>query len=166
MMGMARSCVCSITKEQGNTDIFYCVTEKGKNKYYKSQEIYEKDKQDKIQKQKTLTYVLSILGYEYSPYLSKRLAELNEHFTYEIIYSAFIMQTEKIYYALQNKLSSSKEQQKISYIMKIIESVINDCKPAKEVMKNFDIDINDLNRVNHIPIRHGDITRFLESEDL
>jgi len=163
---MARSCVCPITKEHGTTDIFYCVSEKGKNKYYKSQEIYEKDKKEQEHKKKTLAYVLALLGYEYSTYLSKKLTELNQYFTYEIIYSAFVMQTEKINYALEHKLTQAKEQQKISYIMKILDNVINDCKPAKEIIKNYDIDVEDLNRVGHIPIRHGNITQFLESEDL
>jgi len=163
---LARNCICPITKELGTTDIFYCVNEKGKNKYYKSKDIYEGYVQEKEQKQKTTTYVLSLLGYEYSPYLNKKLAELNQHFSYEIIYSAFVIQTDKIKYALENKLSNSKEPQKISYIMKIIDNIINDCKPAKEIIKNYDIDINDLNKINHVPIKHGNITQFLESEDL
>lgn len=163
---MARNCICPITKELGTTDIFYCVNEKGKNKYYKSKDIYEDYIQKKEQKQKTITYILSLLGYEYSPYLNKKLSELNQHFTYEVIYSAFVMQTDKIRYALENKLSNAKEPQKISYIMKIIDNVINDCKPAKEIRKNYEVDINDLNKINHVPIKHGNITQFLESEDL
>jgi len=164
---MARKCICSATKESGTTDIFYCINDKGKNKYYKSEEVYNEYMKDQEYKRKTIEYFLSLLGYEYSNYLKKRLGELNEHFTYEIIYLAFIKQTDRIKYVLNDKLRYSTEQQKISYIIKIIESVINDIKPFKQVEENsVEVNIEELNNIKIKLIKRVDIRQYLDEEDL
>jgi len=164
---MARKCICSATKEIGTTDIFYCVNDKGKNKYYKSEKIFNEYMKDQEYKRKTIEYFLSLLGYKYSNYLKKRLGELNEHFTYEIIYLAFIKQTDKIKYVLNDKLKYSTEQQKINYIIKIIESIINDIKPFKQETENsIETNIDELNNIKSKLIKRINIIQYLDKEDL
>ena len=164
---MARKCICSATKEIGTTDVFYCVNDKGKNKYYKSEKIFNEHMKDQEYKRKTIEYFLSLLGYKYSNYLKKRLGELNEHFTYEIIYLAFIKQTDKIKYVLNDKLKYSTEQQKINYIIKIIESIINDIKPFKQETENsIETNIDELNNIKNKLIKRINIIQYLDKEDL
>lgn len=178
---MARKCVCHICKAKGNTDIFYKVTdEKGRNKYYCNKEEYDQYMNNRQKRESLIKYIAEeIFEYEEGqivhPILLKRISELNRFYDYEVIHECFIEQRDQIKYWLDNK-NFTTEYGMVCYVMKIIESNINDVykkwKHKKEVSKKQNAIVIDFNMLNEYdneqktPKNNNGILEFLDEGDL
>lgn len=177
---MGRKCVCQICKAKGNTDVFYKVTtDQGKNKYYCNKEEYVNFINEKEKRHDLLKFVAEdVLEYEdgqiVPPVMVKKIEKLHGFYDYEVIHNCFKVQKEAIQYWINNKNFSS-EHGMASYVMKIIESNINDeyekWKHQKNVTKQqdtTDLDVEIINETKHATtVKSGnDISEFLDEEDI
>ncbi|WP_025909315.1 hypothetical protein [Priestia flexa] len=177
---MARKCSCQICKTKGSTDVFYKVTDdKGKNKYYCSKEEYDSFMKDKENREYLIKYIaVDVFNYSEGqiipPILLKRIKELNVFYDYEVIYECFKDSKDNIKYWIENKGFSS-EYGMVSYIMKIIESNINDIynkwkykKSQEQKKKNNDLNLEIINEITEIKQvkKSNNILDFLDEEDV
>ena len=149
-----RKVVCRVTGEYGTSDKFYKVIENGKNKYYKSEEIYKGYKKQQLYRQKTLDLIFDLLGYEEDQYLPPmllgKIKKLNNYFTYEVIYETFQQSHKTLQYWINIKEKFSSEYSRINYMMAIIQNKINSIgkqlKRKKLIqIKNIDVDMEIMN---------------------
>ncbi|MEI2465148.1 hypothetical protein [Niallia taxi] len=179
---MARKCTCQICKSKGDTATFYKVTDdKGKNKYYCSKAEYNHFNIEKEKKQLLMKYIAEeVLGYVdgqiVPPILIKKIGDLNKFYDYEVIHKCFELNNDSIKYWIENKGFTS-EYGMISYIMKIIESNINDLykqwKYHKQQTSTIENNVLDVSIINEIEITkpvnkkvdHG-ILDFLDENEL
>lgn len=170
-----RQVKCQITKEYGNSSDFYCViNDKGKKKYYKSQQIYEEYLVDQKQKELTVNYILDLLNYDHSACLLKKLKGLAESYSYNVILETFNQNEDLIKYYLNGKLAETKEYPKIGYIFAIINSKINDVQKDIQIQdrqeekqsRDIDFDIDGFNSIGYVKIKSKDISLFLEGDKI
>lgn len=181
---MARKVTCQICKKKGTSDTFFKVTDdKGKNKYYCSREEYEQYINEREKREKLIKFIAKEIleleeGQIVNPILMKKINELHGFYDYDVIYECFKANKDTIKYWLSTKQFSS-EYGMFSYVMKIIESNINDVykqeemkKWQEEKIKNNDIDVDLFNDMHELTIKinniknKDDITVFLDEEDL
>ena len=168
---MARKCRCKLCGKWLTTDIAY-KDEKGK--YYCSQEEYEEIQRDKQRKEECFKYLESLMGVPISKIARKRINELHEYYSYEVIYRAIKFVEDRIRYAVENK-NFNNEQSEVNYLMAIISNNINEVykeytKEQKELMKLFEepkneIDLDIINDLDDKPVakpRTSDISDFLD----
>jgi hypothetical protein len=177
---MGRKCICAICKKQGTTDVFFkVVNEKGINKYYCSENEYNQSVENKLKRKELLTFVAEdVLNYEdgqiVPPVMVKKISELNKFYDYEVIRECFNVCKQDIQYWMTAK-SFDNEFGMASYIMKIIESNINDIykrvkfqqeQQKKQINSDVDLLINDIDS-NKVKINTGNsILDFLDEEDI
>lgn len=177
---MARKCKCFLCKKEGSTDTFYKVTDdKGKNKYFCSQDEYENDVKQKQKRKQLLEYVaVEVLEYEEGqivpPVIVKRIGELNKFYDFDVIMETFKQNKETIQYWIKNK-NFTNEYGMSSYLMKIIEGNINDVYnkykhklKQEHKQKNNDINLEIINDIQPVVKKNNDvgILAFLDEEDL
>lgn len=177
---MAKKCTCQICKTKGTTDVFYKVTDdKGKNKYYCNKEEYDNFINEKIKRENLIKYIAEeVFQYEEGqivpPVLLRKIKELHGFYGYEVIHECFKQNNETIQYWIKTKDFTS-EYGMVSYIMKIIESNINDIfkdwkfvkqQQVKQETNELNLDIiNELNTTKKIKKDNG-ILAFLDEEDM
>lgn len=178
---MARKVVCKLCKNKGDTDTFYKVTdEKGKNKYYCSQEEYDNYQHEKLKRENMLKFIAEeVFQYEEGqiihPTMISKLSNLNKFYDNEVIHECFVMNKDTIQYWTSTK-NFSNEYGMVSYIMKIIEGSINDVynkwkhrktQQVKQEVANLDVQIlNDVKQVSHNNESTNGILAFLDEEDM
>ena len=122
---MARTVTCKITKEKGNSDIFYKAPD---GKWYKSESIYLQSIKDKQTHDEIVHCLLNYLGYEkgepFPALLNKKLKEY-DYYPLETILETLHQCEESIRWAMQTKDFSSTTN-KIFYIFAIISNRISD----------------------------------------
>ena len=156
---MARKykCKCKACGKELTTDIAYR-DEKGK--YYCSQEEYEEIQRDKQRKEECFKYLEGFMRVPISKIARKRINELHEYYSYEVIYRTIKFVEDKIRYAVENK-SFNSEQAMVNYLIAIIENNANivlkeyekeiaDFQKLFEEPKN-DIDLDILNSIDETP---------------
>lgn len=169
---MARKVKCAITGEYGTNEIFIKIG----SKYYKSQEIYNEDKQRKELHKKIVDTILNeFLDYQQgqvpSSLLFKKLKEL-EFYDNEVILKTIQQQSDTIKYWMNNK-EFKNENGKISYMFAIIKGSINDVykewkreqnriKQVKKSKIDINIDIENINTTQ----KGKDISKWLEDDDI
>lgn len=183
---MGRKVTCKLCKNNGDSDIFYKVTdEKGKNKYYCSKEEFENHQHEMECRYNLLKYVAEeVLQYEEGqivpPSMVKKIQELHKFYNYEVIHKCFEINRDTIQYWITAKNFSS-EYGMASYVMKIIEGNINDVykkwkyekqrKQRKQKTKNndnefiMDFDVIENLHENNKESSNRDISNFLDEED-
>lgn len=181
MFILARRVKCRICGKYGTNDTFYRVVEKnGKNKYYCSQEEYENHINEQNKRSNLIEYVHSEIlmleeGQIVNPIMIKKLNELHGFYDWEVIHKTFEKCKETIHYWMENKNFTS-EYGMISYIMKIIESHINDVydewkfkKDQETKVENKKIDVsilNDIEIIGHVAKKDDSVLEFLDEDDL
>ena len=156
---MARKykCKCKASGKELTTDIAYR-DEKGK--YYCSQEEYEEIQRDKQRKEECFKYLEGFMRVPISKIARKRINELHEYYSYEVIYRTIKFVEDRIRYAVENK-SFNSEQAMVNYLIAIIENNANivlkeyekeiaDFQKLFEEPKN-DIDLDILNSIDETP---------------
>lgn len=177
---MGRKVVCQICKTKGDSDIFYKVTDdKGKNKYYCNKEEYDNLKLEQKKFKDLMVYVAEeVLGYEdgqiVPPVIVKKVRNMNKFYDYDVIHECFSINKETIQYWINNKNFDS-EYGMSSYIMKIIESSINDVynkwkhrKTVEQRQENDSINliINEEVKQTSNNNKNNAILEFLDEEDI
>jgi hypothetical protein len=178
---MARKVVCKICKSKGDTDTFYKVkdVDKGISKYYCNKEEYDNYIDQKTKRETLLKYIAEdVMDYEEGqiipPVMLKKIGELYKFYTYDVIQLCFELCKDDIQYWITTK-NFTNEYGMVSYIMKIIESNINDTfkkwkytqkQDIKQVSNNLDLGI--LNELNVKPTVKKDdgILDFLDEDDI
>ena len=168
---MARKCKCKLCGKWLTTDIAYR-DEKGK--YYCSQEEYEEIQRDRQRKEECFKYLEGFMRVPISKIARKRINELHEYYSYEVIYRTIKFVEDRIRYAVENK-NFNNEQSEVNYLMAIISNNINEVykeytKEQKELMKLFEepkneIDLDIINDLDDKPVvkpRTSDISDFLD----
>lgn len=171
---MARKCKCPITKEYGTTDTFFKVNTNGKNKYYKSKEIYYRHLREERGRKKLIDFIVfEILNYKRKQkipsLLFKRIKELNKKYNYKVIYETFVQNKKNISYWLNLENKFKDETGKINYMMAIITNNIEKInqlwlKRQKEQAKNqIKVDTSTINETTVVKkeINRG-ISDFLD----
>jgi hypothetical protein len=173
---MRRKCKCTITGEIGYTDEFIKI----KNKYYKSQEVYDEFQKPKTLYRKIVDHICyEFLNYEkgqkFNTILTRKLNELN-FYSNEVILETIEQQDEKIKKALRQK-DFENESLKIAYIFGIINNNINQVYEDKKRVKsrqNSEMkiicidtarDMADINNNNNQKDRK-DISKFLGDDEV
>ena len=170
---MARKykCKCKACGKELTTDVAY---RDGKGKYYCSQEEYEEIQRDKQRKEECFKYLEGFMRVPISKIARKRINELHEYYSYEVIYRTIKFVEDRIRYAVENK-SFNSEQAMVNYLIAIIENNANivlkeyekeiaDFQKLFEEPKN-DIDLDIINDLDDKPIakpRTSDISSFLD----
>ncbi|ATF13561.1 hypothetical protein A616_16725 [Brevibacillus brevis X23] len=177
---MGRKCVCKICNKKGTTDLYYCVAdEKGKKKYYCSQDEYDAFMINKFSKETLFKYIaLEVFQYEEGqiipPVLIKKINTLNQFYNYEVIHECFITCKDDIQYWTKNK-QFKNEYGMVSYVMRIIESRINDVfnkwkhrvkLETKQDSSSIDLLINGIDDVVTNKKDNTGILDFLDEEDM
>lgn len=169
---MSRSCKCAVTGEIGTTDTFVKIG----NRYYKSQEVYDKDKENKKYYKELIDYICKeFLGYEdnkkFSTLLPKELKRFSAYDNY-IILETVKRSAEDIRYWIHNHDSVSQDNI-VLYIIKVIQSNINDIEAAvqyenrqkkKQNNVTMDVDNFDFSTIG-TKAKGNDISRFLNDDD-
>lgn len=170
---MARRCRCRVTGEYGTTDIFYRVTDdKGKNKYYKSKEIYEQHIKEQKNREKLLEYIaIEILNYNQKKILPtillKKIKEIHEVYNYEVILETFEKNKDTLEYWMNLEGKFENEFHRVSYMMAIIKDNIIDVykewkRKQSQTKKEVEVDIDILNEdIKSSNKNKADISDFL-----
>lgn len=160
---MARKVKCAITGEYGTNESFIKIG----TRYYKSQEIYDKDRRRKDLHKKIVDTILNeFLDYQQgqvpSSLLFKKLKEL-EFYDNEVILKTIEQQSDTIKYWMSNK-EFKNENGKIAYMFAIIKGSINDV--YKEWRRERDLE-KKLQKVDYnIPINVDIMANRQEGKDL
>ena len=171
---MGRKAKCRACGKELSTNEAFKVTEGKVNKYYCSQEEYEEIQRDKQRKEECFKYLEGFMKVPISKIARKRINELHEYYSYEVIYRTIKFVEDRIRYAVENKNFNS-EQAMVNYLIAIIENNINivlkeyekeiaDFQKLFEEPKN-DIDLDIINDLDDKPIakpRTNDISSFLD----
>lgn len=129
---MARTVKCAITGEKGPSDEFYkVVDEKGKNRYYKSKEIYDEwNRVNELRKECIDKFAVDYMGYEtgqpFNTRIVKKFKEL-EYYDYGVILETMNRVDEQLKWVVENK-EFANEACKIGYLFAIITNNIADTK--------------------------------------
>lgn len=152
--------VCQVTKEYGTSDVFYKAPD---GKYYKTKEIYIKDRENKEYYKLCIDKLANFLGYcrgkVFPTIVSKKIAELKEGYSCKVIYNTIEKCEDSIVWALQNK-EFNNDNGRMSYILAIISNHINDMEnnddiakkialKEKSILSNEDVDVSYDNKVVH-----------------
>ena len=171
---MGRKAKCRACGKELSTNEAFKVTEGKVNKYYCTQEEYEEIQRDKQRKEECFKHLEGFMKVPISKIARKRINELHEYYSYEVIYRTIKFVEDRIRYAVENKNFNS-EQAMVNYLIAIIENNINivlkeyekeiaDFKKLFEEPKN-DIDLDIINDLDDKPIakpRTSDISSFLD----
>ena len=168
---MGRKCKCAVSGDIGNTGEFIKIG----NKYYKSQEVYDKEQQRKENYRKLIDYICStFLGYRdgqpFPPALPKLLKKLN-YYDSEVIHEAFVQSEKDILYWLTHKQFSS-QYSKMAYMFAIIENKVGDVDKQmrrkltqeRESKKRSEASVVFSEARSNIGGK--DISQFLDSDDM
>lgn len=171
---MGRKAKCRACGKELSTNEAFKVTEGKVNKYYCSQEEYEEIQRDKQRKEECFKYLEGFMKVPISKIARKRINELHEYYSYEVIYRTIKFVEDRIRYAVENKKFNS-EQAMVNYLIAIIENNANmvlkeyekeiaDFQKLFEKPKN-DIDLDIINDLDDKPIakpRTSDISEWLD----
>ena len=171
---MGRKAKCRACGKELSTNEAFKVTEGKVNKYYCTQEEYEEIQRDKQRKEECFKHLEGFMKVPISKIARKRINELHEYYSYEVIYRTIKFVEDRIRYAVENKNFNS-EQAMVNYLIAIIENNANmvlkeyekeiaDFKKLFEEPKN-DIDLDIINDLDDKPIakpRTSDISSFLD----
>lgn len=152
-----RACRCQVTGERGTVSTFYRVSHKGKNKYYKNEEVYRNMIAEKEIKEQLLSYVsINILNYDGSMFLPpvflKRLNNINKTYPYEVILQTFKDNEDTLLYWMNQDNKFENENNRLNYMMAIIQNKINDTylkwkneKKKLEQIEKVELDASHIN---------------------
>lgn len=173
---MPRKVKCKITGEYGfDTDFFKIINDKGKNEYYKTEEIYNQYIKNKKDRENLLKFIADAIldygeGQVLPTILLKKIKELNLFYPYEVIQETFKVKEKDLNYWMNKEDKFQTDYQKCSYMMAIIKNTINDiykkwkCEQNVHKIEN-NTDINMLNDIDDTevkkPINRG-ISDFLD----
>lgn len=128
---MGRRCKCKVTGEEGNTDDFYKIERKGRNYYYKSEEVYKQYLRNRSKREKLLgVFAYDICNYKSKAMISKgvlsQIKQLNETYTYEEMIETLKehMGTFQYYGFMDGKFKNENARQ--YYLMAILKDKILD----------------------------------------
>lgn len=170
---MSRQCKCQICGKKINTSEAYKIQIKNKNKYYCSEEEYQKDLWQKQAKDQCFNTILEIMNIPFvTPMMKKELNNLNKFYDFNIIENTFKRYIKQIQWFLNNNNSSS-EYGKTRYIMTIIQNNINAVateiknihqEREKELnnTNKVDVDIINLSQCNTSQSEVSDISKWLD----
>jgi hypothetical protein len=178
---MARKVVCKICKAKGDTDTFYKVkdVDKGISKYYCNKEEYDNYNDEKIKRETLLKYIAEdVMDYEEGqiipPIMLKKIGDLYKFYTYDVIQLCFELCKDDIQYWITTK-NFTNEYGMVSYIMKIIESNINDTykkwkfeQRQKQKQDNSKLDVGIINEMPTKTVikKTTGILEFLDEDDM
>lgn len=169
-----RQVKCQITGEWGTSDTFVKI----KDKYYKSQEIYDKEQHRKDIHKQLIDFVCYKLldyqkGQKFPTSLTKKLKELSFYDDEVVLKTVQDYENDIVFWL--NKKGIDKEYGKISYIFAIINSHINDVynqwkreKLTQEKNSQINQDTNIDIDINKIETKHKekDLSAWLEDDDI
>lgn len=171
-MATGKKCRCRVTGEIGTTDTFIKVG----RFYYKSQEIYEEDKQQKELRKRLISYICDhFLGYQegepFSPVLPRKLKELSFYNDAVILETFQIYEKEILYWLKQKEFHD--DYNKIAYMFAIVRSKIADVnrehlrkKRIAEKEKQEVFSFTDPTLSTGTNKEGKDLSVFLEGDDL
>lgn len=129
---MGRRCKCRYTNEYGTVSTFFkVVNNKGKNEYYKNEEIYKTMLAERKSREELLQYIsINILNYDGSMFLPPsflaRIKNLNKTYPYEVILQTFKDNEDTLLYWMNQDNKFRDESNRLNYLMAIIQNKIND----------------------------------------
>ena len=150
------------------------VNNNGKNAYYCSESEYNEHIKEKQERENMIKLIRSILGYVdgmiLPPILIKKINVLNKFYPSEVLSDCFDFNKDTISYWWNLEGKFSNEYGRVSYIMKIIESNINDqyikWKNKKQIEKKNLINKNktSIMNIDYEPKKRKskDISSFLD----
>ena len=167
---MARRVKCQITKEIGNSDIFY---KADNGLYYKSKELYEEYKQEAEYRRKIIDFFcIELLGYEkgcmFPTVLTKKLESLSAY-SYKTIWATILYKEEDLRYWASVEDKFKNDYGKICYLFVIIVNHINEVQKKIKAQKRAYTptveappEIEDIsNQIN----QNKDISKWLEEDE-
>lgn len=123
---MSRKVKCQITGEVVTSDNFYKITTNGKNKYYKSEEVYEEWLKIKDLREKILDKITSLLRfYTVDKMVLKELKTLSEKCSYEVIWKAIELNEKELSYWVNSK-EFNNNFGKVRYFFAILSNKVNE----------------------------------------
>ena len=172
---MARKCKCQICKTELMTDIAYKITdEKGKSKYYCSEDEYTQIIKEKEDKNRCISILGETLHIPYvPPVLIKEIDKIRKHYQYEVIYRTIKESESTIQWFISNNDEAS-EYAKARYIATVISNNINkvkkkydaELKSMQELFKKAEIQTIDIDIMNNTSTSNSknisDISDFLD----
>ena len=176
---MARKCKCRLCGKPLTTDNAYRIKLNDKNAYfcnYEESQIYKKRKEDRKLLEEYIKF--QILDYDENQRLPnllyKKINELSDNYSDEILLETFKQQIKTIRYYNQHK-DFKNEGQQLMYMMAIINGHINNVykdfkfmKKQEKISEEFKIDIDMFNKTKDLSKKNitKDISAFLEEGDL
>lgn len=168
---MSRQCKCQICGKTLYTNEAYRVSFNKKNKYFCSEEEYQKDLQLKKEKENCYSVVAEIMEVPFiTPMMKKELGSLNQFYKFAIIEKTFKECEQNIKWFLSNNNSSS-EYGKTRYVITIIQNNINSVAKKykqlqntreKELQKIQTVDVDIINISTNEVNNASDITQWLD----
>ena len=167
---MARKVKCQVTGEIGTNETFFKVD----NKYYKSQEIYEKHRKEKELWNEIIRYICEdLLGYASGQvFPSLVVKKLNEYKFYEreVILKAFKDKEKNILYQINQSGKFDNDNGKIFYMFAIIKNSINDTykewKREEKEIQNYKKEIRSIEILDTVKHENKDISSWLGEDEL
>ena len=167
---MARRVKCQITKEIGNSDVFY---KADNGLYYKSKELYEEYKQEAEYRRKIIDFFcIELLEYEkgcmFPTVLTKKLESLSAY-SYKTIWATILYKEEDLRYWASVEDKFKNDYGKICYLFVIIVNHINEVQKKIKAQKRvytptveLPPEIEDIsNKTN----QNKDISQWLEEDE-
>nr|WP_308545870.1 hypothetical protein [uncultured Lachnoclostridium sp.]DAF89816.1 MAG TPA: protein of unknown function (DUF3330) [Siphoviridae sp. cteLh2] len=168
---MSRQCKCQICGKTLYTNEAYRVSFNKKNKYFCSEEEYQKDLQLKKEKENCYSVVAEIMEVPFiTPMMKKEIGNLNQFYNFAIIEKTFKECEQNIKWFLSNNNSSS-EYGKTRYVITIIQNNINSVAKKykqlqntreKELQKIQTVDVDIINISTNEVNNTSDITQWLD----
>lgn len=168
---MSRQCKCQICGKTLYTNEAYRVSFNKKNKYFCSEEEYQKDLQLKKEKEDCYSVVAEIMEVPFiTPMMKKEIGNLNQFYNFAIIEKTFKECEQNIKWFLSNNNSSS-EYGKTRYVITIIQNNINSVAKKykqlqntreKELQKIQTVDVDIINISTNEVNNTSDITQWLD----
>lgn len=168
---MSRQCKCQICGKTLYTNEAYRVSFNKKNKYFCSEEEYQKDLQLKKEKEDCYSVVAEIMEVPFiTPMMKKEIGNLNQFYNFAIIEKTFKECEQNIKWFLSNNNSSS-EYGKTRYVITIIQNNINSVAKKykqlqntreKELQKIQTVDVDIINISTNEVNNASDITQWLD----
>ena len=167
---MARRVKCQITKEIGNSDIFY---KADNGLYYKSKELYEEYKTEAEYRRKIIDFFcIELLGYEkgcaFPTVLTKKLESLSAY-SNKTIWATILYKEDDLRYWASVEGKFKNDYGKICYLFVIIVNSINEVQKmvkAKEKQLTSAVEIPpEIEDISNKTNQNKDISKWLEEDE-
>lgn len=132
---MGRKVKCQVTKEVGDSDVFYRASN---GKYYKTEDIYKKWWSESCDRKECIRLICDYADYksgEYAPtFLNKMLKDFGERVGYDILLETIKECEEEFQWANENK-DFKNEMMRLFYYKAIIGNHITDVYKRNQIIK-------------------------------